>query len=84
MSTTSSEPYGRCEPAPEAKMKPNRRKRLGILTGGGDCSGLNAVIRSTYSLGWETAAIQELGSDLGTTVRLGRGARRTGRRYRIR
>ena len=40
-----------------------RRKRLGILTGGGDCPGLNAVIRavvrSAHSLGWETVGIQE-------------------------
>ena len=40
-----------------------RKKRLGILTGGGDCSGLNAVIRaavrSAYSLGWEVVGIQE-------------------------
>jgi len=36
---------------------------MGVLTGGGDCSGLNAVIRavvrSAYSLGWEAVGIQE-------------------------
>ena len=38
-------------------------KRVGILTGGGDCPGLNAVIRAVtrraLDLGWETAAIRE-------------------------
>jgi phosphofructokinase-like protein len=37
--------------------------RVGILTGGGDCPGLNAVIRAVtrraLDLGWETAAIRE-------------------------
>lgn len=40
-----------------------RRKRIGVLTGGGDCAGLNAVIRavvrSAHSLGWEAVGIQE-------------------------
>ncbi len=40
-----------------------RKKRLGILTGGGDCAGLNAVIRAAVrtaaSLGWEPVGIQE-------------------------
>ena len=40
-----------------------RKKRIGVLTGGGDCPGLNAVIRavvrSAHSLGWETVGIQE-------------------------
>jgi len=40
-----------------------KKKRLGILTGGGDCSGLNAVIRAAVrtadSLGWESVGIQE-------------------------
>ena len=40
-----------------------RKKRVGILTGGGDCSGLNAVIRAAVrtaaSLGWEAVGIQE-------------------------
>ena len=37
--------------------------RVGILTGGGDCPGLNAVIRSVtrrmLDLGWEVAAVRE-------------------------
>ncbi len=40
-----------------------KKKRLGILTGGGDCAGLNAVIRAAVrtadSLGWESVGIQE-------------------------
>jgi 6-phosphofructokinase 1 len=40
-----------------------RKNRVGVLTGGGDCAGLNAVIRavvrSAHSLGWETVGIQE-------------------------
>ncbi len=40
-----------------------RRGRLGVLTGGGDCAGLNAVIRAAVrtadSLGWESVGIQE-------------------------
>jgi len=40
-----------------------QRRRMGVLTGGGDCSGLNAVIRAVvrtaYSLGWEAVGIQE-------------------------
>jgi hypothetical protein len=35
----------------------DRRVRIGILTGGGDCPGLNAVIR----------AVARRGLDLGTT-----------------
>ena len=38
-------------------------KRVGILTGGGDCPGLNAVIRATtrrsIDRGWEVAAVRE-------------------------
>ncbi|MBU1262133.1 6-phosphofructokinase, partial [bacterium] len=37
-------------------------KRIGISTGGGDCPGLNAVIRaaakSAFNLGWEVIGIQ--------------------------
>ena len=37
--------------------------RVGILTGGGDCRGLNAVIRAVtrrmLDLGWEVAAVRE-------------------------
>ena len=38
-------------------------KRVGILTGGGDCPGLNAVIRAvtrrSLARGWEVAAVRE-------------------------
>ena len=38
-------------------------RRIGILTGGGDCPGLNAVIRAvtrrSLDLGWEIAAVRE-------------------------
>src|SRR6266545_2979003 len=38
-------------------------KRVGILTGGGDCPGLNAVIRAVarraFSRGWEVVGIQD-------------------------
>jgi phosphofructokinase-like protein len=38
-------------------------KRVGILTGGGDCPGLNAVIRAvarrSFSRGWEIVGIQD-------------------------
>src|SRR6266508_5782017 len=38
-------------------------KRVGILTGGGDCPGLNAVIRAvarrSFSRGWEVVGIQD-------------------------
>ena len=38
-------------------------KRVGILTGGGDCPGLNAVIRAvtrrSLDRGWEVAAVRE-------------------------
>ena len=37
--------------------------RVGILTGGGDCPGLNAVIRAVtrrmLDIGWEVAAVRE-------------------------
>jgi 6-phosphofructokinase 1 len=40
-----------------------KRKRIGILTGGGDCAGLNAVIRAVfrtaYNMGWEVLGIEE-------------------------
>src|SRR3954467_4536558 len=39
------------------------RKRIGILTSGGDCAGLNAVIRSVVyaatRLGWEVIGIED-------------------------
>ena len=39
------------------------RKRIGILTGGGDCAGLNAVIRAVFrtahNFGWEVLGIEE-------------------------
>ncbi len=38
-------------------------KRVGILTGGGDCPGLNAVIRAvarrSFSLGWEVVGVHD-------------------------
>jgi len=52
--------------------------RVGILTGGGDCPGLNAVIRATtrrsIDRGWEVAAVQEGWRGLidGTVEPLGR------------
>ena len=40
----------------------NNIKRIGILTSGGDCAGLNAVIRSVVNsaskLGWEVYGIK--------------------------
>jgi len=45
------------------KRRVRRKKRIGILTGGGDCAGLNAVIRAAVrtasSLGWDTVGIHE-------------------------
>jgi 6-phosphofructokinase 1 len=40
------------------------RKRIGILTSGGDCAGLNAVIRAvvyraTGTYGWEVLGIRQ-------------------------
>jgi phosphofructokinase-like protein len=39
------------------------KKRIGILTSGGDCAGLNAIIRAAvlhaHRLGWETIGIQD-------------------------
>jgi len=39
------------------------KKRIGILTSGGDCAGLNAAIRavihSSHQLGWETIGIKD-------------------------
>jgi 6-phosphofructokinase 1 len=40
-------------------MDQNSRKRIGILTGGGDCPGLNAVIRAAVKTAW---------NDYGATV----------------
>ena len=37
-------------------------KRIGVLTGGGDCPGLNAVIRAvarlSHDLGWEVVGVR--------------------------
>ncbi len=45
-------------------MKIRRKKRIGILTGGGDCPGLNAVIRAVTKKailehGWEVIGIED-------------------------
>jgi 6-phosphofructokinase 1 len=44
-------------------MAKQKKFRIGILTGGGDCPGLNAVIRasvkSALNLGWEVLGIRE-------------------------
>ena len=40
-----------------------RAKRVGILTGGGDCPGLNAVIRAAartaFNMGWEVYGVED-------------------------
>src|SRR5438093_8944458 len=46
------------------KAVPSRRpRRVGLLTGGGDCPGLNAVIRAAsrtaFNLGWEVWGIED-------------------------
>lgn len=48
------------------------RRRIGILTGGGDCPGLNAVIRAAVkkgvtSLGWEMVGLRDSFNGLLTT-----------------
>lgn len=50
----------------------NAKKRIGILTGGGDCPGLNAVIRAAVKhgvthLGWEMVGIHDSFNGLLTT-----------------
>jgi ATP-dependent phosphofructokinase / diphosphate-dependent phosphofructokinase len=44
-------------------MSPRRARRVGLLTGGGDCPGLNAVIRAAsrtaFHLGWEVWGIED-------------------------
>jgi phosphofructokinase-like protein len=44
-------------------MARSRARRVGILTGGGDCPGLNAVIRAVartaFNLGWEVYGIED-------------------------
>ncbi len=45
-------------------MAPGRRKRIGMLTGGGDCPGLNAVIRAVVlaacgGYGWEVLGVED-------------------------
>jgi len=42
----------------------DRIQRIGLLTGGGDCPGLNAVIRATVKIaiheyGWEVLGIED-------------------------
>lgn len=51
-------------PIPSTVSPTNRRKRLGILTGGGDAPGLNAAIRAVVLVamqryGWEVIGIRE-------------------------
>ncbi len=51
-------------------------KRIGILTSGGDCAGLNAVIRAVYThahghFGWEVIGIHN--GTAGTDDAAGRG-----------
>jgi 6-phosphofructokinase 1 len=45
------------------RSRPKKPFRLAILTGGGDCPGLNAVIRaaarSAFALGWEVFGIED-------------------------
>ena len=47
----------------DTRMTPKKLKKVGILTGGGDCPGLNAVIRSiakpAMSIGAEVIGIQD-------------------------
>jgi len=44
-------------------MASRRLRRVGLLTGGGDCPGLNAVIRAAartgFQLGWEVWGIED-------------------------
>jgi 6-phosphofructokinase 1 len=44
-------------------VAPRRTRRVGLLTGGGDCPGLNAVIRAAsrtaFHLGWEVWGIED-------------------------
>ena len=48
-------------------MTPGRRRKIAVLTGGGDAPGLNAVIRavakSAFGKGWEVLGIEESGHD---------------------
>src|SRR3954462_15967687 len=48
----------------ERRMAMSGEKRIGILTSGGDCAGLNAVIRAvvhraTFTYGWQVIGIAE-------------------------
>ena len=49
-------------PAPSTHPVPTKR-RVGLMTGGGDCPGLNPVIRAVVkraeSLGWEVVGIED-------------------------
>ena len=44
-------------------MPTKKKKRIGILTGGGDCPGLNAVIRAAFqtahNFGWDVLGIED-------------------------
>ncbi|MFH1367896.1 MAG: ATP-dependent 6-phosphofructokinase [Elusimicrobiota bacterium] len=55
-------------------MKLKGKKRIGMLTGGGDCPGLNAVIRaavkSALNLGWEVVGIRDGFEGLKDPVRI--------------
>ena len=42
-----------------------RKKRIGILTGGGDCPGLNAVIRAAVRTAINDYGFEVLGIQLG-------------------
>ena len=52
---------------------PRAMARIGLLTGGGDCPGLNAVIRAVVRKGINTYGHEFFGF----TLRLGRRARGT-------
>src|SRR5204862_262565 len=49
--------------APRRQRPARQAKRVGILTGGGDCPGLNAVIRAvarrSFEGGWEVIGLRE-------------------------
>ena len=50
----------------------NKIKRIGVLTSGGDCAGLNAVIRAVVNSatqdGWEVYGVRRAGSSSGSTT----------------
>ncbi|MGZ6732484.1 MAG: 6-phosphofructokinase, partial [Gaiellaceae bacterium] len=51
------------EEAPQPSPRHVARKRVGVLVGGGDCPGLNAVIRAvarrSFERGWDVVGIRE-------------------------